>query len=96
MGKDGLLKHLHMAFCLGKDGKEVREREMPTICVQRSAAKHRSLFTSVLEKTHNASKLVMLAHSSHIQPQFLGSSSTSYVLIPSFMLLSALSVHETA
>lgn len=82
MGKDGLLEHLHVAFCLGKDGKEVRESELPTICVQRSTAKHHSLFTSVLEETHNASKLVMLAHSSHIQPVFWNSS-TSYVLIQS-------------
>jgi len=92
MGMDGLLKHLHVAFCLEKDRRGVTERLLPTICVQRDTAKSLSLFKPGFEKTHNVSKLNMQARLSHNQQQSLGSSSNSHILIQSLLLFSSLSM----
>ena len=62
MDRDGLLKHLHMAGCLpvgtgGGVGGGAQREGLPTICVQRGAAKCQSLITAGLKETHNVSKL---------------------------------------
>ena len=85
MGRDGLLKLLHMAVCLGRGA---RRKGLPTICVQRGTAKHQSLFTLSLNKTHTVSKLNM-----SVPDRVFGRFQHHYALIQSVVLLWNFSVH---
>lgn len=73
----------------GKGGGGGTARRFPTICVWRDTAKRQSLFTPLLEKTQNISKLNISSFKTHLATDF-SKLQHHYVLIALFSALKAL------